>query len=200
MLRLAGRSVYANARRMAVRHSSSGNGSSGSSRNRNKPDAHTRNDDRFQYDMKAPELDAGFANVFQADPNQLSVAETLATGFRLSSGRTVHGPLLLVNNTPFVLKIAPPTADASGRVANPLGVLPADALALLGVVAPRPELLVVGGGAHISRLAPAARAYLTQIGVNVELASTRHAASTFNALAQEGRNAALLAIPAGVSA
>ncbi|KAJ2357044.1 hypothetical protein IWW50_002208 [Coemansia erecta] len=157
-----------------------------------------RHDDPFQYDMKAPQLDAGFANVFQSDPNMISITENLTTGFRLSNGRCIYGPILLVNNTPFTLKIPPPTQDPSGKVANPLELLDPDALRLLGVATPKPELLVVGGGANISKLSPHARQYLTSVGLQVELASTRHASSTFNTLAEEGRNAALLAIPAGV--
>ncbi|KAJ2785669.1 hypothetical protein H4R18_000360 [Coemansia javaensis] len=150
--------------------------------------------------MKEPLLDAGFGNMYRADANMLSVTGTLPTGFQLSSGRSVHGPLLVVNNEPFVLKIPPPQADKDGRVANPLLLLDPDALALLDAVEPRPELLVVGGGAGISPLSPQARSYLISIGLTAELASTKHATSTFNTLSEEGRNVALLAIPAGVSA
>ncbi|KAJ2711936.1 hypothetical protein H4R19_003010 [Coemansia spiralis] len=155
-------------------------------------------DDRFQYDMKEPQLDAGFANMYQADANMLSVTASLPTGFRLSNGHTVYGPLLIVNNQPFSLRIPPPAKDTSGAVTNPLLVLDPDALALLEAVAPKPELLIVGGGASISPLSPSARSYLTSIGLGVELASTRHATSTFDTLAEEGRNVALLVLPAGV--
>ncbi|KAJ1999724.1 hypothetical protein GGI04_004449 [Coemansia thaxteri] len=159
-----------------------------------------RNDERYQYDFKEPLLDAGISNMFQVDKNMLTVVETLSTGFRLSTGQTVYGPLLVVNNEAFMLKIPPPCPDSTGKVTNPLQLLDPEALVVLNAVTPRPELLVVGGGAHISPLSSAAREYLTSIGLSVELANTRHASSTFNTLCEEGRNAALLVLPAGVSA
>ncbi|KAJ2788378.1 hypothetical protein H4R21_007018, partial [Coemansia helicoidea] len=166
-----------------------------SSRRRGAPRG--QEDDRFQYDMKEPQLDAGFANIYQADASMVSVTETLATGFRLSNGHTMYGPLLIVNSQPFSLKIPPPTMGKDGVVSNPLFVLDPDALALLQAVAPKPELLIVGGGATICPLSPAARSYLTSIGLGIELASTKHATSTFDTLSEEGRNVALLAVPAG---
>ncbi|PIA15192.1 hypothetical protein COEREDRAFT_88049 [Coemansia reversa NRRL 1564] len=138
--------------------------------------------------------------MFQADAAMLSVVENLATGFRLSNDHTVYGPLLIVNNEAFSLKIPPPQPDASGRVLNPLTLLDPDALAILSIVTPKPELVVVGGGAGIAPLSHRAREYLTSIGLNVELANSKNASSTYNTLSEEGRNAALLAIPAGVSA
>ncbi|KAJ1887187.1 hypothetical protein LPJ66_009243, partial [Kickxella alabastrina] len=159
-----------------------------------------RQEDRFQYDMKEPLLDAGIANMFQVDENMLSITESLPTGFRLNNGHTVYGPILIVNNEAFSLKIPPPKADSTGKVVNPLMLLDARALEVLNVVTPKPEMVVVGGGAGLSLLSEPARKYLTSIGINVELASTRYASSTFNTLSEEGRNAALLALPAGVTA
>ncbi|KAI7833711.1 NADH dehydrogenase 1 alpha subcomplex assembly factor 3 [Kickxella alabastrina] len=142
-----------------------------------------RQEDRFQYDMKEP-----------------LITESLPTGFRLNNGHTVYGPILIVNNEAFSLKIPPPKADSSGKVVNPLMLLDARALEVLNIVTPKPEMVVVGGGAGLSLLSGPARKYLTSIGINVELASTRYASSTFNTLSEEGRNAALLALPAGVTA
>ncbi|KAJ2452153.1 hypothetical protein EV183_003135 [Coemansia sp. RSA 2336] len=127
--------------------------------------------------MKAPELDAGFANVYQVDPNQINVTEILTTGFRLNSGQAIYGPLFIVNNTPFVLKIPPPMPSKTG-VTHPLQKLDPQALRVLNVVKPKPELLVVGGGANISQLSGEAKNYLTSIGLQVELANTKNASST----------------------
>ncbi|KAJ1897481.1 hypothetical protein LPJ71_006353 [Coemansia sp. S17] len=189
-------------RSTAVRQSSSNHGKSIHVRQKPNDDEGRVDmaEDRFQYDFKEPLLDAGIANIFQVDENMLTIVENLSTGFRLSNGITAYGPLLLVNNEAFTLKIPPPRPDAvSGVVINPLQLLDPEALKVLDVVTPKPELLVVGGGANISPLSPAARKYLTSIGLNVELASTRHASSTFNTLSEEGRNAALLVLPAGVT-
>ncbi|KAJ2889103.1 hypothetical protein FB639_000155 [Coemansia asiatica] len=150
--------------------------------------------------MKAPLLDAGIANIFQVDENMISIVENLPTGFRLNNGTTVYGPLLIVNNEAFTLKIPPPKPNASGKVVNPIFILDPKALEVFNVVTPKPELVIVGGGANISLLAPESRKYLTSVGIKVELSSTRYASSTFNTLCEEGRNVALLALPAGVDA
>ncbi|KAJ2720808.1 hypothetical protein GGI07_004374 [Coemansia sp. Benny D115] len=168
--------------------------------NRNIDRNYGHNDDRMQYDMKAPQLDAGFANIFQVDENMLSIVENLPTGFRLNNGAVVYGPLLIVNNEAFTLNIPPPKPNAKGQVVNPVAMLAKEVLEVLDVVTPKPELVVVGGGARLSPLSKEAKAYLTSIGLNVELANTRYATSTFNTLSEEGRNAALLALPAGVVA
>ncbi|KAI9503729.1 NADH dehydrogenase 1 alpha subcomplex assembly factor 3 [Coemansia spiralis] len=138
--------------------------------------------------------------MFQTDAKTINIIENLQTGFRLSNGGMVYGPMLVVNNEAFLLKISPPKQDASGKVVNPLLLLDPQALAILDVVTPKPELVVVGGGARLSPLSTDAKKYLTSIGLNVELASTRYASSTFNALSEEGRNVALLVLPAGVFA
>ncbi|KAJ2216393.1 hypothetical protein IW140_002008 [Coemansia sp. RSA 1813] len=150
--------------------------------------------------MKEPLLDAGIANMFQVDQNMVHITKVLPTGFRLSNGKTAYGPLLIVNNEAFTLKIPPPTPDSSGKTVNPLLLLDPKALAVLDIVTPKPEIIVVGGGAQISPLSTNAKKYLTSIGLNVELANTRYASSTFNALSEEGRNTAFLALPVGVSA
>ncbi|KAJ2402488.1 hypothetical protein GGI23_000686 [Coemansia sp. RSA 2559] len=137
--------------------------------------------------------------MFQVDQNMIHITKTLQTGFRLSNGKTAYGPLLIVNNEAFTLKIPPPSPDSNGKILNPLLLLDPKALAVLDIVTPKPELIVVGGGAQISPLSADARKYLTSIGLNVELANTRYASSTFNALSEEGRNAAFLALPVGVS-
>lgn len=159
-----------------------------------------RNDDRFQYDFKEPLLDAGMANMYKVDESTITIAENLPTGFRLSSGKKAYGPLLIVNNEAFTLNIPPPEKGSDGSITNPLQSLDPRALEVLSLVDPKPEMLVVGGGARLSMLSPAARKYLISIGVNVELASTRHASSTFNTLMEEGRNIALLALPSALSA
>ncbi|ORX69523.1 hypothetical protein DL89DRAFT_267720 [Linderina pennispora] len=155
------------------------------------------NDSHFQYDMKAPQLDAGVANLFLVDDKTLRISKILPTGFKLSSGHTVYGPLLIVNNEAFKLKIAPPQTK-NGTTVHPFSELTPDALRILDVVTPKPEMLVVGGGAETWPVNKEAREYLTSIGISVEMANTKFASNTFNVLAEEGRHAALLAIPAGV--
>ncbi|KAJ2554925.1 hypothetical protein EV175_002424 [Coemansia sp. RSA 1933] len=155
--------------------------------------------ERLKYDMKEPLMDAGIANMFQVDQNTVQITKTLQTGFNLSNGKTAYGPLLIVNNEAFTLNIPPPARDSTGKTVNPLLLLDPKALAILDIVTPKPELIVVGGGSQISQLSVEAKKYLTSIGLNVELANTRYASSTFNVLLEEGRNVAFLALPVGVA-
>ncbi|KAJ2506238.1 hypothetical protein GGI11_006736 [Coemansia sp. RSA 2049] len=156
--------------------------------------------DRLKYDMKEPQLDSGMANIFQIDQSVVRIIDVLSTGFKLSNGKAAYGPLLVVNNEAFTLKIPPPVPKPNGKAVNPLLLLDPKALAVLDIVTPKPEMIVVGGGAQLSQLSEGARKYLTSIGLKVEIANTRYASSTFNTLLEEGRNIAFLALPAGVAA
>ncbi|KAJ3296504.1 hypothetical protein HDU79_006529 [Rhizoclosmatium sp. JEL0117] len=68
-------------------------------------------------------------------------------------------------------------------------------LGLLEVVRPTPEILVVGTGAQMQRMPQHLRSYLNGLGMQVEIMSTRHAASTYNLLVQEGRRVAAALLP-----
>ena len=68
-------------------------------------------------------------------------------------------------------------------------------LALFPLLYPQLELLVLGTGTRIERLDSEVVPYLRKRGISVEIQDTRHAASTFNFLLDEGRSVAAALIP-----
>ncbi|ERT01257.1 hypothetical protein HMPREF1624_02499 [Sporothrix schenckii ATCC 58251] len=70
---------------------------------------------------------------------------------------------------------------------NPKGQWEVDTSAfnLLGLVWPRPDLLILGLGPEIRPLSPDTKRHITSLGMRVEVLDTRNAASQFNMLATE---------------
>ncbi|AEO69573.1 uncharacterized protein THITE_134760 [Thermothielavioides terrestris NRRL 8126] len=60
-----------------------------------------------------------------------------------------------------------------------------EAFALLGLLWPRPDLLILGLGPEIRPLSPATRQAISDLGMRVEVLDTRNAASQYNLLATE---------------
>lgn len=76
-----------------------------------------------------------------------------------------------------------------------------EAWGALELVYPKPDLLIIGTGPHVTPIAPAVRTYLNGLGIRLEIQDTRNAAAQFNLLATErgvGQVAAAL-IPIGWS-
>ncbi|KAJ4364011.1 hypothetical protein N0V83_009466 [Neocucurbitaria cava] len=77
--------------------------------------------------------------------------------------------------------------------------VPEDAWGVLELVYPKPDLLIIGTGPHVTPIAPSVRSYLNNLGIRLEIQDTRNAAAQFNLLATErgvGQVAAAL-IPIG---
>ncbi|KAI9333114.1 NADH dehydrogenase 1 alpha subcomplex assembly factor 3 [Obelidium mucronatum] len=121
----------------------------------------------------------------------------------------VHtGGVLVVNNTPLLWDAPQFTlGNAAGLGAAPAGAnhganhgvfqrWTTDAFRVFEVVSPTPEILVVGTGAQMQLMPQYLRNYLNSLGMQVEIMSTRHAASTYNLLVQEGRKVAAALLPA----
>ncbi|KAI6649479.1 NADH dehydrogenase [Oopsacas minuta] len=68
-------------------------------------------------------------------------------------------------------------------------------LALFVLLYPHLELVVLGTGTRIERVDREVIRYLRDSGISVEIQDTRHAASTFNYLLDEGRSVAAALIP-----
>ncbi|KAF8073178.1 ndufaf3 [Scenedesmus sp. PABB004] len=74
------------------------------------------------------------------------------------------------------------------------------ALAVLDLVDPPPEVLVLGCGAAMRRLPAHLAAHLAARGIAAEVLDTRNALSYFNFLNDEGRSVVAALLPAGVGA
>ncbi|SPO02915.1 uncharacterized protein DNG_05593 [Cephalotrichum gorgonifer] len=130
-----------------------------------------------------------------------AIDNVLPMGFYLSGGvRVLEGSgVLLVNGE--VLKWRPWEVTGKKEVVNKKGQfeVPAEALGVLDLLWPRPDILVIGVGPRILPLSPETRKHISAMGMRVEVLDTRNAAAQFNVLATERgvENIAAAMIPMG---
>lgn len=110
-------------------------------------------------------------------------------GFAMNSGLKIAGAgVLLAAGEAFAWR--PWTNDSNGtrkNLRNAKGQfhIPEQAWAILDLLWPKPDLLVLGTGPSIAPLSPETRQRLNEMGIRVEVQDTRNAAAQFNLLATE---------------
>ncbi|KAI0013584.1 hypothetical protein F4779DRAFT_562289 [Xylariaceae sp. FL0662B] len=123
-----------------------------------------------------------------------SVDVCTSDGFQLNSGARVHGGcgVLLVGGEPFrwrpwLARRGDGGEENRRRLLNQRGQweVPNEAFGLLGLVWPRPDLLILGLGPEIRPISPQLRNHISSLGMKVEILDTRNAAAQFNLLATE---------------
>ncbi|RMJ21431.1 hypothetical protein PHISP_07695 [Aspergillus sp. HF37] len=140
-----------------------------------------------------------------APPPTTAIDACLGTGFQFNNGVEVRNGdgVLLVGGEAFAWRPwlatsgsgstdagpgpGPKTDEAKAGMVNRRGQFEVDELVwgLLGVVWPRPDLLLVGTGASIFPLSLDTKRHINSHGVRVEVLDTRNAAAQFNLLATE---------------
>ncbi|KAJ7248485.1 DUF498-domain-containing protein [Mycena rebaudengoi] len=68
-------------------------------------------------------------------------------------------------------------------------------LAMFDMTVLKPEILILGTGVELAHPPPSFRAHLTDLGIQVDVMSTRNACSTYNLLSEEGRRVAAALAP-----
>ncbi|KAL2271922.1 hypothetical protein VTJ83DRAFT_1293 [Remersonia thermophila] len=156
-----------------------------------------------------PPTDFGQLDVLASAPVPSTAVDVCrSNGFELNSGVSIKGAgALLVGGEAFQWK--PWEAESSGkegrarkrRLVNEKGQweVSEEAFGLLGLVWPRPDLLILGTGPEIRPLSPATRQIISNLGMRVEVLDTRNAASQYNLLATERGvdNVAAALVPLG---
>lgn len=117
-----------------------------------------------------------------------SVDLCMADGFQLNSGVEIGGGsgVLLVGGEGFAWQ--PWLAgDRGKRLVNSKGQwdIAEESLALLSLVWPRPDILILGLGPEIRPLSPAVRKHVASLGMRVDVMDTHNAAAQFNMLVRE---------------
>ncbi|KAK7737837.1 hypothetical protein SLS53_006458 [Cytospora paraplurivora] len=135
---------------------------------------------------EAPTTDFGRMDMLgQIPAPSTSIDICMSEGFRLDSGASIHNGqgVILVGGEAFAWQPWGPDK----RLVNDKGQweVKEEAFALLDLLWPRPDLLVLGLGPAIRPLSPATKRYLSSLGLRIEILDTRNAASQFNMLATE---------------
>ncbi|PLN86242.1 hypothetical protein BDW42DRAFT_190155 [Aspergillus taichungensis] len=125
-----------------------------------------------------------------------AVDACLDSGFHLNSGLKITGGdgVLLVGGEVFTWR--PWKAAVGGKggekgkkadMVNGKGQFELDeqVWGVLGVVWPRPDILIIGMGAHVMPLSPETKRRINSLGIRVDVLDTRNAAAQFNLLATE---------------
>jgi len=117
-----------------------------------------------------------------------SVDLCMADGFQLNSGAEIRGGdgVMLVGGEGFAWR--PWLAgDGGKRLVNAKGQwdIAGESLALLSLVWPRPDILILGLGPEIRPLSPAVRRHVASLGMRVDVMDTHNAAAQFNLLVRE---------------
>ncbi|KAK7717442.1 hypothetical protein SLS64_002934 [Diaporthe eres] len=106
-------------------------------------------------------------------------------GFKLNSGVSIYdgNGVILVGGEAFAWRPWGPDL----KLVNSKGQweVREEAFAVLDLLWPRPDLIILGLGPEMRPLSPATRKYLGSLGLRVEVLDTRNAASQFNMLATE---------------
>ncbi|KAG9243078.1 DUF498 domain protein [Calycina marina] len=136
------------------------------------------------------QTDFGNLNVLGNTPApSTSIDACLWDGFHLNSGMKIVGGqgVLLVGGEAFSWC---PWLAAGSRGKYVVGAkgrfdVEDEAWGLLGLVWPKPDILILGLGKEMRPISPRTRQYINSLGIRIDIQDTRNAAAQFNLLATE---------------
>lgn len=166
------------------------------------------NPDRGPASEENTQTDFDDLNVLGATPMPTSSVDICTEdGFVLDSGLKITDGdgVMLVEGEAFVWRpwLATPASSVGSQILKDVNItkagngtgglinakglmeIPRHSLGVLGLVWPKPDLIIIGTGERIHPLETKTRETLQQLGVRIEVLDTRNAASQFNMLATE---------------
>ncbi|KAF4637971.1 hypothetical protein G7Y89_g99 [Cudoniella acicularis] len=153
-----------------------------------------RSRDRGPPSTEDTQTDFSSLNVLGNTPAPSTSIDACAwDGFHLDSGVKVVGGkgVLLVNGEVFEwcpwLTAGKGKGEGEMKLVNEKGQweVGEEAWGLLGLVWPKPDLLILGLGKEMRPISPKTRQYINSLGIRVDIQDTRNAAAQFNLLATE---------------
>ncbi|KAK7062270.1 NADH dehydrogenase 1 alpha subcomplex assembly factor 3 [Favolaschia claudopus] len=117
-------------------------------------------------------------------PPAVQVASITPAGIYLEDGLHLTGACIFLEGKVFLWD--PPPSVSDWRREH---------MEVFEVAVPRPEILILGTGADLAHPPPSINSYLTELGIQLDVMSTRNACSTYNLLAEEGRRVAAALVP-----
>ncbi|KAI9051402.1 hypothetical protein LZ554_004449 [Drepanopeziza brunnea f. sp. 'monogermtubi'] len=143
--------------------------------------------DRGPPSTEDTQTDFGALNVLGSTPApSTSIDACLWDGFHLDSGVKISGGagVLLVGGEAFAWR---PWGHGGKTMLNEKGQwdVAEESWGLLGLVWPKPDLLILGLGKEMRPISPRTRQLINGLGIRVDIQDTRNAAAQFNLLATE---------------
>ncbi|KAI5851440.1 hypothetical protein DFP73DRAFT_537165 [Morchella snyderi] len=126
-----------------------------------------------------------------APPSAVDAA--YADGFLLNNGTRINDGVMLLNSEAFVWKPIAQGGPEESKAKKGVLELTEEAWGLLDVVYPKPELLILGTGHRTLLLSPKTKARISELGIRLDVMSTRSAAAQYNLLATERTGAQVAA-------
>ncbi|KAJ7098666.1 DUF498-domain-containing protein [Mycena belliarum] len=131
------------------------------------------------------ESHTSLTNILASDtPPAVQVSSVSDDGILLEDGLLLPAACIFLDGKVFLWDV-PESVTQWGR----------EHLAVFEAVVPRPEILLLGTGGELAHPPPSFRGYLIELGIQVDVMSTRNACSTYNLLAEEGRRVAAALAP-----
>ncbi|KAI0776144.1 DUF498-domain-containing protein [Trametes elegans] len=130
--------------------------------------------------------DGGLSNILSGGASPAVEIKTITqNGIQLGDGLLLTSASILLDGKVFLWNVPQKLWD---------GWTP-EHFEIFDTVVPKPEILLLGTGERVEMLPPALRQYLSRVGVQVDVMSTRNACSTYNLLSEEGRRVAAALLP-----
>ncbi|KAJ3368502.1 hypothetical protein GGF31_006322 [Allomyces arbusculus] len=108
----------------------------------------------------------------------------------------LRGPVVLLHGQALLWDVAQETEGVpNSAMYGCMGAWTPACLEILKVMRDRPEIILFGTGKTMLALPPPLQSLLKELGISYEVQNTRNACSTFNVLADEGRNVAACLLP-----
>ncbi|KAF8958511.1 NADH dehydrogenase 1 alpha subcomplex assembly factor 3 [Flammula alnicola] len=139
--------------------------------------------------------DRSFTNLLADDnPPAVQVSSISEAGILLADGLLLPGACVFLEGKVFLWDVPQTNLRSKVKEERWRG-WGEERFQLLEVVAPRPEILLLGTGATLVQPPLFLREYLSTLGIQLDVMDTRNACSTYNLLAEEGRRVAAALLP-----
>ncbi|EPS92896.1 hypothetical protein FOMPIDRAFT_47037 [Fomitopsis schrenkii] len=128
----------------------------------------------------------GFSNILADSPTPAVQVKTITNeGIELADGLILPGASIFLDGKVFLWEVPETRWEGWDK----------KHFEIFDVVVPKPELLIIGTGRRVAFVPPKLRQYLTSLGIQTDVMDTWNACSTYNLLAEEGRQVAAALLP-----
>ncbi|KIJ69856.1 hypothetical protein HYDPIDRAFT_23022 [Hydnomerulius pinastri MD-312] len=144
--------------------------------------------------LQTPDRPTVLTNMLASDvPPPVQVSSVSAHGITLADGLVLKGAVVFLEGKVFLWDVPQPSKGVGG-VSGWEG-WGKEQWGLFEIVVPKPEILIFGTGLRMELVPNSIRAYMKELGIQMDVMDTKNACSTYNLLAEEGRRVAAALLP-----